>query len=119
MSRARFSSAGTRPGAIFTLKWLPTLLGGWFDLDNVILYRSSVNSRQSCKRQPPERIHAKLLPHLRRWRAKDMAHGITVVVRYQGEEIAKLRRSWGTVARFAGATRKDGPHIMGHTAATW
>jgi hypothetical protein len=100
------------------VKWLPTLLGGWFDLDNGVLYRTSVNARQSRKRQPPARIHAKLLPHLRRWRAMDMAHGITVVVHYQGEEIAKLRRSWGGVARLAGATRKDGPHIMRHTAGT-
>lgn len=110
---------GTRPGAIFSLKWLPSPTGGWFDLDSATLHRRGINSRQSRKRQPPARIHAKLLPHLKRWRAKDKAYGITSVVHYQGEEIAKLRRSWGTVARMAGSKRKDGPHIMRHTAATW
>lgn len=110
---------GTRPGAIFTLKWMPSSSGGWFDLDNGVLHRTGIMARQTRKRQPPARIHAKLLPHLRRWRAMDTALGITIVVHYQGEQIAKLRRSWGTVARLAGTTRKDGPHIMRHTAATW
>jgi integrase len=110
---------GTRPGAIFALKWLASPVDGWFDVDNGVLHRKGVKARQSRKRQPPARIHAKLLPHLRRWRKMDLALGITSVVHYQGEEIAKLRRSWGSVARLGGATRKDGPHIMRHTAATW
>jgi len=111
--------SGTRPGAIFALKWLPSPLDGWFDLENAVLYRKGIKARQSRKRHPPARIHAKLLPHLRRWFAVDMAKGITSVVHYQGAEIAKLRRSWGSVARLAGAEREDGPHIMRHTAATW
>jgi integrase len=110
---------GTRPGAIFGLKWLPSPVDGWFDLENGILHRKGSKARQSRKRQPPARIHAQLLPHLRRWRAIDMATGITSVVHYRGEEIAKLRRSWRSVARLAGSTDKDGPHIMRHTAATW
>jgi integrase len=83
------------------------------------LHRRGIKARHSRKRQPPARIHAKLLPHLRRWYKADKALGITAVVHYQGEEIAKLRRSWSTVARLAGSTGKDGPHIMRHTAATW
>ena len=31
----------------------------------------------------------------------------------------KLRNSWKTVADRARASRKDGPHITRHTAATW
>ena len=110
---------GTRPGAIFSLKWLPSSLSGWFDLDSATLHRKGIKSRATRKRQPPARIHAKLLPHLKRWHAMDMALGITSVIHYQGEEIAKLRRSWGSVARLAGSKSKDGPHIMRHTAATW
>jgi integrase len=110
---------GTRPGAIFALKWLASPLDGWFDLESGVLHRVGIKTRQSRKRQPAARIHAKLLPHLIRWRKADLAAGITSVVHYQGEEIAKLRRSWGSVSVLAGATRKDSPHIMRHTAATW
>jgi integrase len=110
---------GTRPGAIFALKWLATPMDGWFDLESAVLHRRGIKARQSRKRQPPARIHAKLLPHLRRWRDADLARGIMSVVHFQGEQISMLRRSWSSVARLAGATRKDGPHIMRHTAATW
>ena len=59
------------------------------------------------------------MPHLRRWRAADMALGITSVVHYQGEHVRKLRRSWESVAKLAGSISKDGPHLLRHTAATW
>ena len=59
------------------------------------------------------------MPHLRRWRSADMAVGITSVVHYKGERVRKLRRSWESVAKLAGSTTKDGPHILRHTAATW
>jgi integrase len=55
------------------------------------------------------------LPHLRRWRAADTAHGIGAVVHYQGEPVTKLRSSWKRVS--GGAA--DGPHVLRHTAATW
>jgi integrase len=110
---------GTRPGAILGLKWQPSTTSGWFDLENGVLHRRGTKSRRTRKRQPPVRIHAKLVPHLLRWRALDLARGITSVIDYQGRPVKKLRNSWNTVARAAGATRKDGPHITRHTAATW
>lgn len=110
---------GTRPGAIFKLKWLPSPQDGWFDLDGEVLNRAGAESRRSRKRQPPARIHARLLPHLRRWRKADLEAGIGSVVHYQGEQVQKLRNSWRTVARLAGAAGTDAPHIMRHTAATW
>ena len=111
--------SGTRPGAIFALKWLPTPSEGWIDLEAGVLHRKGIAVRHTNKRQPPAKIHAKLLPFLRRWQRSDTAHGIASVVHYQGAAIKKLRRSWATVARNAGATGKDAPHIMRHTAATW
>ncbi len=110
---------GTRPGAILRLKWLPSPHHGWFDLDARVLNRAGGDARQSNKRQPPARIHARLLPHLYRWRRADLASGVTTVVHYNGEPLVKLRRSWATVAGRAGAKGKDAPHIMRHTAATW
>lgn len=110
---------GTRPGAILGLMWMPWPAGGWFDLDNSVLHRRGTSARESKKRQPPARIHARLLPHLRRWRELDLARGITSVIHYQGVCVKKLRSSWKTVAARVGAAGKDGPHITRHTAATW
>lgn len=111
--------SGTRPGAIFALSWLPSVGTGWVDLEAGILHRKGTQVRQSKKRQPPAKIHAKLLPFLHRWYKADAARGWTNVVHYQGAPIRKLRNSWATVAKKAGATSKDGPHVMRHTAATW
>jgi len=110
---------GTRPGAILALRWMPSIDAGWFDLDAGVLHRTGSKVRQTKKRQPPAKIHARLMPHLRRWFAADSALGITNVVHYMGEPVAKLRRSWDSVAKLAGAKGKDGPHILRHTAATW
>jgi integrase len=110
---------GTRPGALLGLRWIPSTTSGWFDLENGVLYRRGSGIRQTNKRQPPAKIHASLLPHLRRWRERDMKQGITSVVHYLGEPITKLRRSWDTVAKLAGAKRKDGPHVLRHTCITW
>jgi integrase len=110
---------GTRPGAILGLKWLPSVSDGWIDLDAGVLHRKGTAVRQSNKRQPPAKIHEKLVPFLRRWARADAAHGILSVVHYQGAPIKKLRRSWTTVAGAAGAKGRDGPHVMRHTAATW
>jgi integrase len=106
---------GTRPGAIFRLRWFPSPSNGWFDLDAGVLHRAGTGAKRSKKRQPPARIHARLLPHLRRWRTADLAKGIGAVIHYQGEPVLKLRRSWKTVS--SGAA--DGPHVLRHTAATW
>jgi integrase len=110
---------GTRPGTIRSLKWIPSTTGGWFDLSSQTLHRRGIRARRSKKRQPPARIHVRLLPHLKRWRAADLAAGITDVIHYQGAPIKKFRTGWRGIAVDAGDTREDGPHIMRHTAATW
>lgn len=136
---------GTRPGAILDLRWVPSTEGGWFDLESETLYRKGLGRTESKKRQPKARIHARLLPHLKRWRRMDMEQGVarrvrvggklvkvvqpcTHVIHYFGKPIQKLRNSWPTVAIKAGQAVKDetgkwvvmdGPHICRHTAATW
>ena len=106
---------GTRPGAILALRWLPSPNNGYFDLDAGVLHRAGTRAKRSKKRQPPARIHTKLLPHLRRWRAADLASGIPAVVHYRGAPITKLRSSWKSVSGGA----PDAPHVLRHTAATW
>ena len=83
------------------------------------LYRRGQGRRQSRKRQPPARIDARLLPHLRRWRKRDLAEGITYVVHYRGVGVGKLRRSWERVRKLAGLGPDVVPHTCRHTAATW
>jgi integrase len=107
---------GTRPGAIIALRWTSSTSAGWFDLDSGILHRRGTKARRTKKRQPPARIHARLLPHLRRWRDQDVKRGITHVVHYVGKPVTKLGRAWSSVA---GDAAEDGPHIVRHTAATW
>jgi integrase len=110
---------GTRPGATMRLHWHPTPAGGWFDLETETLHRRPDDEPETKKRQPLARIHRRLMFFLCKWKGKDEAAGINCVIHWHGEPIKKLRRSWASVATEAGATRKDGPHIMRHTAATW
>lgn len=111
---------GTRPGAVLKTRWLQSTDGGWFDLDAGILHRKPQGRAETAKRQPKVRIHRKLMVHLRYWKARDLERGIVSVVHYQGQAIrTKLRRSWDTVRRDAGHDRKDGPHILRHSCATW
>ena len=112
--------SGTRSGAMFKLRWLPSTTGGWIDVDSEIIHRRALQAVRTKKRQPPARIHKRLLPHLRKWRREDMERGITNVIHYGGQPIKeKVRSSWQTLRKEAGGTRKDSPHILRHTAATW
>lgn len=111
--------SGTRPGAVKKLRWVPSTEGGWFDLETETLHRRGRGTAESNKRQPHARIHDRLLPWLRRWRAADMAEGITHVIHYYGKPITKFRSAWAAVAKDAGHIEGDGPHILRHTCATW
>lgn len=119
--------SGTRSGAAKQLRWVPSPHGGWIDLESGVIYRRASGRAEGRKRQPKCRIHARLLPHLRRWKKADEAAGITHVIHYYGKPVKKLRRSWVSVAIEAGHAREDGehwivddgPHILRHTAATW
>lgn len=112
---------GTRPGAILGLRWLPSPSSGWFDLDAGVIHRRGSGAKITSKRQPPAKIHTKLLPHLRRWHRLDTERDVplTHAIHYQGEPVTKLRRSWSTVAAAAKGKRNDGPHILRHSACTW
>jgi len=127
---------GTRPGATKRLRWVPSTADGWFDLDNEVLHRRGDDVAETNKRQPPARIHRRLLPWLRRWYKADMIEGVacqrvvdgkrvklrqevSYVIHYGRKPVKKLRRSWNSVRIEAKQTRPDGEHIMRHTAATW
>jgi integrase len=117
---------GTRPGATLKLRRMPSTTGGWFDLDSETVHRRGSGVRETRKRQPPARIHRRLLRWLRHWQRQDEAwaerKGRKVpihVVHYYGKRMESLRNAWEAVAGEAGHSLGDGPHIMRHTAATW
>jgi integrase len=111
---------GTRPGAVLGLSWMTSTTSGYFDLESKTLHRRGTKStRHRNKRQPPARIHDRLLPHLRRWRAADERIGCTNVIHWRGGPVKEVYEAWAAVAKRAGAVRHDGPHIIRHTAATW
>ncbi len=120
--------SGTRSGAILKLRWLPSPTGGWIDLDHSRLYRKGQGQVETKKRQPPAPIHAKLIPHLRRWQKADTVrvdeHGeplppITYVIHSRGKPVNKLRRSWRTACEACGKSEEAVPHTLRHSAATW
>ena len=95
---------GTRPGATVKLRWMPSIdgKGGWFDLATETLHRRGGNDALSKKIASRCRIHKRLLPWLRRWKAQDEAKGDSYVVHYLGKPLKKFRRTWAAVAKAAG-----------------
>ncbi len=110
---------GTRSQSILGLRWVPSTTNGWFDLNAERLYRRGSGVTETKKRQPVARIHARLLPHLKRWRCIDAVAGVTTVVHYQGQPVRKLRRSWHSLRAAAGLGDDVVPHTTRHTCATW
>ena len=127
--------SGTRPGAILDLSWVPSVVGGWVDLDAGVIHRRADDEAETKKRKPAVKIHRKLEHFLRRWREAD--GGLVVpVCHYHGKRVKKLRRSWATVivaaglGRFTEKRNKAGqlyqafesdvsPHVLRHTAVCW
>ncbi len=110
---------GTRPGAVLKLQWSPNSSGGWIDVENGRLYRKPSKQVETKKRQPSSAIHKRLLPHLRRWRARDMSEGIEFVVHYYGRPVEKLKVGWGTLRERSQLPEWAIPYTLRHTAATW
>jgi integrase len=110
---------GSRPGALLGLRWLPSPHDGWIDLDRGVIYREGSEALRSNKKATPVRIHRRLLCFLRRWRDHDLERGVTMVVHYGGARITKVRHSWESVRKAAGHTRRDTPHCLRHSCATW
>lgn len=110
---------GTRTAAILGLRWLRSPHAGSIDLDRGVLYRRGSKVRETRKRQPPARLHWRLIPHLKRWRDQDEARGYTHVITYRGKPVEKLRRSWQQACDRAAIPDDIVKHSLRHTAATW
>ena len=112
---------GTRRTAALRLRWVPSLDAGWVDLDNGVLYRRGQDQIETSKRQPPARIHERLLVHLKRWRRLDaeQSPNIIDICHYHGSSIEKPRRSWPAIRDRAGLGKDVVPHVLRHTCVTW
>ena len=111
--------SGTRSEAIRSLRWLPSLDAGYFDLERGILHRRGAGEEETSKRRPPAKVHSHLMAYLLEWRAKDLSNGIAHVCHWKADRITKLRRSWRTACNAAGLGNDVTPHVLRHTCVTW
>lgn len=129
--------SGTRSGAILGLGWTRALYHGWVDIPAVTLHRSGPLEPKTRKREPPCRIHDRLLPLLTEWREADLKKGIDVVVHDNGRSVLRVSKGFALAAARAGLDRRDidgtlrlgnpdpkhdiglpTPHALRHTRAT-
>ena len=110
---------GTRTAAILGLRWLRSPQEGSIDIEHGLLYRRGTKVKETKKRQPPARLHWRLIPHLKRWHTADEAEGLTHIITFRGHPVEKLRRSWDQACERAGFSDDIVKHSLRHTAATW
>jgi integrase len=105
---------GTRKDAACRLGFIPSISGGWVDVEKGVMNRAGAAERETKKRRGRVRLTNRLLSHCRRWRA----NGAAWIVECDGERVADIRKA------FAGAVERAGlkgvtPHTLKHTAITW
>lgn len=131
---------GTRPGVIPKLLWQESPTQAWVDLDAGIIYRRGKAERDhKTKKRPLVKIPPRLLVHMRRWRAQDLAASaalraahiaaggdpktapqITSVIHHGARPLAgRIRTAFEAAIRDAGLPDDITPHWMRHTCATW
>jgi integrase len=107
---------GTRKAAALNLRLSgPATHGGWFDLNEGLLYRRGRAERVTNKRRTPSKIPRQLLAHARRWEAM----GQTWAVEFRGNRVMDLKTAWGKVVLQSGLDWRPTPHSLKHTAITW
>lgn len=118
---------GTRSQAICEAALMPAVGRGHVDVDAGVFHRRAIGRRATNKRQPPVRLPARLLAHLRRWR--DLGIATNAVVEWNGKPVKKVRKSFAAAVAASGVGDRVSarlgqdveitPHILRHTAATW
>jgi integrase len=106
---------GSRPGVVLRLQW------DQIDLSKGVMARIRPEEvvGSSKKRAPPVRLGRRIIAHLTRWRAQDMARNppVTFLCHYEGRPVEDPHGSWARVTKAAGlegVTR----HTLRHTRAT-
>jgi integrase len=109
--------AGTRASAIAAASPERGDCRSFVDLERGIFYRLAEGARPTKKRQPPAPIPARLLAHMRRWRAKGIVK--EHFVEWNGAPVASVKTALKTAVRLTRLSGKVTPHTLRHTAATW
>jgi hypothetical protein len=108
---------GTRSAAIAGAALMPTVGMGYIDFDKGVFYRKAIGRRATSKRQPPVRLPARLLAHMRRWKRKGIVQ--KTMIEYFGKPIKNVRNGFSAAVRDAGLGPDVIPHVLRHTCATW
>lgn len=112
----RFGLAtGTRASAILALRWTPSTVGGWIDLESGLIYRRGLGERETIKRRPPLRIAADLRPYLEAAKERTRTH---LVEDMRGRPVASVKTAFARACRAANLSDVS-PHVLRHTCATW
>jgi integrase len=83
---------GTRAAAIASASPIAQEGRSFVDLDNGIFYRLARGKQATKKRQPPVPIPTRLLAHLRRWKAKGIAH--EHFVEFNGKPVKSVKTAF-------------------------
>lgn len=108
---------GTRAGAIATASPERREGRSFVDLERGVYYRLAQGKRATNKRQPPVPIPPRLLAHMRRWKAKDIA--VDYFIEFNGRPIKSVKTAFASALRQAEIEERASPHTLRHTAATW
>jgi integrase len=106
---------GTRASAVLGAAFEQMPGRGFVDLNEGVFYRRPKGRAKTAKRQPPIRLPAPLLAHMRRWRN----NGQRYLIEYRGQPVARLERSFRSLAAAAGMPGQITAHTLRHTAITW
>lgn len=108
---------GTRIGAICGAAIRPTVGKGYVDLEVGLFHRRPPGSKESKKRQPPIRLHGRILAHMRRWERLGISKRF--LIEWNGKSVARINKAFRAVRERAEFGPEIVPHTLRHTAATW
>jgi integrase len=108
---------GTRTGAICGAALRPTAGKGWVDLTKGVFYRRPAGKVESKKRQPPVRLPARLLAHVRRW--AQLGISSEAVIEWNGRPVKRINKGFRSARAAAELGPDVVPHTLRHTCATW
>jgi integrase len=102
---------GSRSGNILDLTW------DQVDLTAGVMHRRAFGEAEdSRKKSPPVKMGRALTRLMRRWKRQD--GDARLVVRFKGQAVSRIKRSWKEACERAGITGAS-PHTLRHTRATW
>jgi integrase len=119
--------SGRREETIRRTLWRGSTSQPSLDLEHMVYHGRGIDELETRKRRPPARIATRLRPHLKRWRAMDLAleqelgsvvqH---VVHRPDGRPLlGKIKTAWNGILQDAALGDDVVRHALRHTAATW